>query len=346
MSKQSLQTKTFYGLAVVALMVLSGCDWCCKKKSCATSVSGASVPDSNDKSAVLLTIDGKPVVTESQFDAYYTQFLASNPRLQGMIHLLPNAKQEIFKGMVNEEVVMRWAELNNVESNADYQKELEQSVRMIRRALAAKQFEQTMVGKVSVSDSEMKEYYEAHKAAELVIAPGGVKAVGVEFATKAQAQAFLDKAKGSASAFKSAADAEKVKVREFSPINDFSFDIDKNVKDKVASLKTFPSTVLVEGADKKFWVVNAISKEDAKYRSFDEVRDAIKTVIEREKMAKIWMEKIEDLKKKYDVKEDTAFFENAPVIPAGQPAISQEDLAAFVEQQRAEAEAAAAEQGA
>ena len=64
MSKQSLQTKTFYGLAVVALMVLSGCDWCCKKKSCATSVSGASVPDSNDKSAVLLTIDGKPVVTE------------------------------------------------------------------------------------------------------------------------------------------------------------------------------------------------------------------------------------------------------------------------------------------
>ncbi len=344
MSKQSFKTKSFYGLAVAALMVLSGCDWCCKKKSCSTSsVSAASTPDANDKSTVLLTIGGKPVITETQFQAYYNQFLASNPRLQGMIQFLPNAKQEIFKGMANEEIVMHWAELSDVASNAEYQKELEQAIKMIKRGLAAKQFEQSVVGKVGVSEAEMKDYYEKHKNPELVVTPGGVKALGVEFGTRAQAQAFMDKAKGNAASFKSAADAEKLKVREFNAINDFSFDVDKNIKDKVVAVKTFPSVMVVESSDKKFWVVNAVSKEETKYRSFDEVREGLKAVIEREKMAKVWTEKIDELKKKYDVVEDMAFFENAPVVPAGQMPISQEDLAAFVEQQRAQAEA---EQGA
>lgn len=334
MSKQSFQTKSLYSLAIVSLMALSGCDWLGKKKTCASSC--VSTPDANDSSTVLLTIGGKPAITENQFSAYYDQFLASNPRLQGMIQFLPNAKQEIFKGMANEEIVMHWAEENNIATNAEYQKEFEQAVKMIRRGLAAKNFEQNVVGKVHVNEAEMKEYYEKHKNPELVVAPGGVKAIGVEFGSKAQAQAFFDKVKGNASNFKSAAESDKHKVREFAPINEFSFDVDKNVKDKVSATKSFPSVVLVEGTDKKFWVVDAISKEETKYRSFDEVRDGLKAVIEREKMAKIWTDKIDELKKKYDVTEDTAYFEKAAQVPAGQMPISQEDLAAFVEQQKAQ----------
>ncbi len=335
MSKQSFQTKSFYGFAVAALMVLSGCDMCCKKKSCSTSSScGSSMPDANDSSAVLLTIGGKPAITENQFSAYYDQFIASNPRLQGMIQFLPNAKQEIFKGMANEEIVMHWAEQNNVAATAEYQKELDQAVKMIKRGLAAKSFEQTVVGKVSVTEAEMKDYYEKHKNPELVTAPGGIKAFGVEFDTKAQAQAFI--AKVTPANFKSVADSEKHKVREFAPINEHSFDIDKNVKDKISAVKTFPSVMLVEASDKKCWVVDAVSKEETKYRSFDEVREGLKAVIEREKMAKVWTDKIDELKKQYDVSEDAAYFEKAAQVPAGQMPISQEDLAAFVEQQQAQ----------
>ncbi len=333
MSKQSFQTKSFYGLAVATLLVLSGCDMCCKKKSCSTSSCSSSTPDANDSSAVLLTIGGKPAITESQFDVYYDQFIASNPRLQGMIQFLPNARQEIFKGMANEEIVMHWAEENSVASDAEYQKELDQAIKMIKRGLAAKSFEKNVVGKVAVAEAEMKDYYEKHKNPELVVAPGGIKALGVEFDSKAQAQAFLTKV--TPTNFKSVADSEKHKVREFAPINEFSFDVDKNVKDKVSAIKAFPSVTLIEGSDKKFWVVNAVSKEEAKYRSFDEVREGLKSVIEREKMAKIWTDKIDELKKKYDVSEDAAYFEKAQM-PAGQMPISQEDLAAFVEQQKAQ----------
>jgi len=53
-------------------------------------------------------------------------------------------------------------------------------------------------------------------------------------------------------------------------------------------------------------------------------------------MAKIWTDKIDELKKQYDVSEDAAYFEKAAQMPAGQMPISQEDLAAFVEQQQAQ----------
>ncbi len=335
MSKQSFQTKSFYGFAVAALMVLSGCDMCCKKKSCSTSTSsGSSAPDANDSSSVLLKIGGKTAITENQFSEYYDQFILSNPRLQGMIQFLPNAKQEIFKGMASEEIVMHWAEQTNVASSAEYQKEFEQAVKMIKRRLAAKNFEETVVGKVAVTEAEMKDYYEKHKNPELVVTPGGIKALGIEFDSKAQAQAFLIKV--TPANFKSVADSEKQKVREFAPINEHSFDVDKNVKDKISAAKTFPSVMLVEASDKKYWVVDAVSKEETKYRSFDEVHEGLKAVIEREKMAKIWTDKIDELKKKYDVSEDTAYFEKAAQMPAGQAPISQEDLAAFVEQQQAQ----------
>ncbi len=334
-----MHVKSFYGTAVAALLLLSGCDvFKCKKKSC-TSTCGSSAT-SKDDSTVLLSIGGKPVITANQFDAYYNQFLAANPRLQGMIQFLPNARQEIFKGMANEEIVAYWAEQNNVCDTPDYQNELEQAIRMIKRGLAAKHFEQTMIGKVSVTEAEMKDYYEAHKNPELIVSPGGVKVLGVEFDSKDKAQAFLDKVKANPASFKHVADSDKQKVREFAPINSFSFDVDKNVKDKVSALKTFPSVVLVESTDKKFWVVDALSKEETKYRTFDEVREGLKSVIEREKMGKIWNEKIDDLRKKFDISENATFFEETkPQVSGGAMPLSQEELEKIVQQQAAAAPA-------
>ncbi len=337
MSTQVFQSKRFYGVAVAALMVLSGCG---EKKSASSNSAGSS---SADGATVLCTIAGKPVITAAQFEQYFNQFVAQNPRIQGMIQFFPNAKQEIFKTMANEEIVAYWAEQNNITQDAEYQRELEQAIQMVKRGLAAKNFQDKHIGKVSVSDSEMKDYYEAHKNPDLIVSPGGVKAVGVEFATKALAQAFLDKAKVNPKNFASVAAADKQKVREFAPINSFSFDVDKNVKDKVSDLKTFPSVILVQGADNKFWVVAALSKEETKYRTMDEVRDGIKSVIERDKLAKIWTDKLDDLRKKYDIVENAEFFEAAKP-EAGAMPLSQEDLASLAQQvtaQSAEAQVTA-----
>lgn len=331
MNSRTIQTKNFYTAAVASLLLLSGCDWCCKKKKCESNASGTA-SSGKDGNTVLLEIDGKPVITVDQFDEYYNQFLAANPRLQGMIQFLPNAKQEILNGMINEEIVVHWAKQNKIDKGAEYQAELKNALRMVERGLAAKNFEQTVVGKVSVTDDEVKKYYDQHKDPELVVSPGGVKAVGVEFETSVIAHAFLDKVRGKANNFKNIASENKFTVREFAPLNAMSFDVDKNVKEKIAAIKTFPSIIIVETTNKKFWVIAAISKDETKYRSLDEVRDGVKSAIEREKLAKIWTEKIGELKTKFNISEKKGHFDaEKPAMPTTSMPLSQEELASLAQ---------------
>ncbi len=325
------KVKSFYGVAVLALALLSGCDWCCKKKGCQKDASSSA--NMQDGKTVLLTIDGKSMITVDQFNDYYNQFLAANPRLQGMIQFLPNAKQEILNGMINEEIVVYWAKQNKVDQNAEYQAELKNAMRMVERGLAAKNFEQTMVGKVAVTDDEIKAYYDQHKDPELIVTPGGVKAMGVEFDSNLKATVFLDRVRGKANNFKALAAESKFTVRDFGPINAMSFDVDKNIQQQVSALKGFPSIIIVETANKKYWVVAALSKEETKYRSLDEVRDGVKAAIEREKLAKIWTDKINELKSKYSIVENKPNFESDKAeMPTTNMPLSQEELASLTSQ--------------
>lgn len=313
------------GLAVISLLLLPGCGILelikskmgssdTPKHTPTVSVSSAS-KFHDDDSKVLLSIDGKPVITEKAFDAYYEQFISTNPQLQAMIQFMPNAKKEIFNGMANERILIAWGEKNHIHDDAGYKKELEQAVRMIKTNLSAKRFEKDIIGKIDVSDKEMRDYYESHKDPELIVAPGGIKAEGKQFDTKEQAQAFFDKVKDDSKGFKAAA---RTGVKDFAPINKMSFDVDAAVKDKVLAVTSFPKVLMVEGSDKKYWVVSVIKKDEGQYRPFDEVKEGLKKMIEREKTMKIYAEKISGLKKEYKVTEDTSSLEQAGP-PAGLP---------------------------
>ncbi len=304
------------GLTLGTLLILPGCgilDMITGKSNSSGSSSSVSKAV-QDGTPVLLSVDGVPAITQKTFDEYFEQFVAANPRLQSMIQFMPNAKKEIFNGMVNERILLAWGEKNRIHENEDYQKELDQAMRMVKTGLAAKQFEKDLIGKVVVTDKEMQDYYDAHKDPELIVTQAGVKAVGVEFDSKEKAQAFFDKAKD-AKDFKAAAADQKVK--EFASINKQSFDVDKAVIEKVSAVTTFPKVIMVEAADKKFWVISAQSKQAAQYRSFDEIKDGLRQMIEREKAMKIYNDKIADLKKQYNVVEDTKSFDQA--MPAGMP---------------------------
>ncbi|MFT6765415.1 MAG: hypothetical protein ACJAZS_000292 [Alteromonas naphthalenivorans] len=302
------------GLALSTLLLLPGCrivELFKDKLGSEPSAAPVSVPSStssshSDDSKALLSIDGKSVITEASFDKYYEQFVSSNPQLQSMIQFMPNAKKEIFNGMANERILLVWGEKNNIHGDAEYKKELEQSVRMIKTNLAAKRFEKDLIGTIAVTDKEMRDYYESHKDPELIVSPGGIKAEGKEFDTKEKAQVLFDKVKDDAKGFKAAAGD---KVKDFAPINKMSFDVDNALKDKVMELTSFPKVIMVEAANKKYWVVAALKKEETQHRSFDEVKEGLKKMIEREKTMKIYTEKIGQLKKEYNVTENTSYFE-------------------------------------
>lgn len=314
------------GLTLSSLLILPGCAIFDYIKSnmgssgSSTTVSSASSETAsvNDGSPVLLSIDGKPVVTERSFEEYFTQFIEANPRLQSMIQFMPNAKKEIFNGMVNERILLAWGEKNGIHNDPNYQKELEQAVRMVKTGLAAKQFEKDLIGKVSVTEKEMKDYYNAHKDPELVVSPGGIKSQGAEFDSKEKAQSVLNKVQENPTQFASVVGASNVK--DFAPINSHSFDVDKAIKEKALSLKAeYPKAFMAETSDNKYWVVVLLSKEDTQYRSFDEVKEGLSNMLEREKAMKIYNEKIGDLKKKYNVVEDEKYFEQTGGMPAGMP---------------------------
>ena len=267
----------------------------------------------DDTSKVLLSIDGKTIITENEFDVYYEQFVSTNPQLQSMIQFMPNAKKEIFNGMANERILIAWGEKNNIHETNDYKKELDQAVRMIKTNLAAKSFEKDVIGTIEVSDKEMRSYYDAHKDPELIVAPGGIKAEGKQFDSKELAQSFFDKVKDDAKGFKAAAGKD---VKDFAPINKVSFDIDSAVKDRILAVTAFPKVLMVKASDGKYWVVAALKKEEGQYRSFDEVKEGLKKMIEREKTMKIYTDKISHLKKEYKVIEDISSLEQAGM-PAG-----------------------------
>lgn len=313
------------GLCVLSLLVLPGCSTLefIKSKMNASSASKTESPVASkkvdDDSTVLLSINGKPVMTEKSFDKRYQQFLSTNPQMQQMIQFMPNAKKEIFSGMANEQILIEWGEQNHIHKSNSYQQELEQAVRLVKTNLAAKQFEKDVIGTITVTDTEIKDYYDAHKNPELIVSPGGIKVEGKSFDSKEKAQDFFNKIKDEPKKFKAEAGKD---IKEFAPVNKMSFDIEAPLKDKVLALTDFPKALMVE-ADKKYWVVVALKKEEAQYRSLGEVKEAIEGMIKREKTMKIYTEKLAQLKKEYNVVENLAPLEQAA--PAGMPMMPQHE---------------------
>ena len=294
---KTVVTHNITRLAVVSLLVLPGCDLF--KSSSSANVDSSSMIASDDGSAVLVLIEGKPVVTQKMFDSHYDQLIAMNPQLQQFAAIMPNIKRNILDGLVHEKIVLWNAEKMGIHETEDYKNELAQAMRAAKVNFAAKNFEKQMVGPIEVTEDDVKQAYDARKDTELLISKGGISADGVEFSSKEKATAFLEKAKTSAKNIKAVAGTEKVK--EFAPISEFSFDIDEAVKSKVLGITKFPSVVMVESSDKKFWVIAATSKKESQYRSYDEVKEQLKPAVKNEKGMKAFMAKIEDLKTEYNV---------------------------------------------
>ena len=330
MKNNKIMKKTMFGLACISLMVLPGCgilDFIrSKMNNSSSAASSTKMSINNDSSKVLLTIGGETVITENSFNEYYNNFIASNPRLQSVIQFMPNAKKEIFSGMVNEKILLAWGMKNNIHTKDDYKKELETSLRMIKVQLAAKQFEKDLIGSVTITDAEMRTYYDGHKDPELVLSPGGITAEGKMFATKELAQTFYEEVKDNSNTFKTV--SPSVKIKKFDAVNNFSIDIDKKVKEDIVKVASFPSVIMTESSDHKYWVILASKKEEKTYRPFDEVKDGLKKMIEREKMMKIYSEKIEELKKQYNVIEDVSSFK-IDAAPVQMPSMPVQDNASM-----------------
>jgi len=299
--------------ALLSLGLLPGCDWLGSKTPAASTTGPVGPIAADDTSTVIVSIDGKPVVTEKRLAQVIDELVEMQPQYKVMLQMMDRKQieQNIVDGLVKQEIIDHDIEVKNLQDTPDYKAKMERVMKMARQMVNAEQFTKNI--KVNIGDSEVKAFYEKNKDVmpQLLLSRGGVHAVGVEFDNEADAQAFLTKAKAEFGGdLKKAADklAKADRFKDFKLVNAQSVGIDPTLRQKISAITKVPTTELVKLSKDKVWVVKATEKEDAKYRPLEQIKDDLKAFLEKEKLQERINEEIEKLHKTYKVEINADYF--------------------------------------
>lgn len=311
MIQSSANYKKLSLFALLSLGLLPGCDWLGSKKTAAPISNGSIAAD--DTSTVIVTIDGKPVITEKRLQQVIDELVEAQPQYKVMLQMMDRKQleQNIVDGLVKQEIIDHHVMVNNLDQSDDFKMKMERVLKLARQMVNAEQFTKNI--KVTIGDREVKEFYEKNKDVmpQLLISRGGVHAVAVEFDKEADAQAFLAKVKAEfGNDLKKAADklGKSGQFKDFKSINAQSVGIDPVLRAKITSYTKFPTLELVKVSKDKVWVVKATEKEDAKYRPLEQIKDDLKAFLEKEKLQERINEEIEKLQKTYNVQINEDYF--------------------------------------
>ncbi len=346
--QKNLRNNVAYVLTIGMLMFLPGCrfvDWMKEKfggspapTSEEVGAAGmAAVSTPADGSAVLVTIAGKPLITQSMLDAEKQKLIASNPQLQAMISLMDEKQlnRNLVDGMASREIIRKYVVDNKVDTSDKYRKDYEMVLQQVKDALNTRYFMDAFA--VSVADNEIKKFYDENKDAipNLLLSRGGVEAIALSFDTEKAAKDFEAKAKGLKNNVTQAAKEVGLteKVKDFKLVNEQSLGIDPELRDKIMDIKSVPSVSTLK-IGKEYWVVAANKKEAPKYRELDQVKDELKQLIEKEKTMKKFEEEVARLRNEYKIEIDETFFadrvDNAAAVQAAADEENPEDAAMAV----------------
>lgn len=313
----------FYVALLVPLTFLPGCgvsDWVKNKlggsKQADQSVDFANPLcniSSDDASEVLVTIKGQPAITINSFEQEFDSLLEDNPQLKSMLPFMPDARKNLLTGLTQQEVVDCYIYEQGINKQEDYQRDLARFERSMKRALNTKYF--AAKHPVTIEEADVRTYYDANKdkMQELVVSKGGVPACGVRFEKEADAKAFLAKAQGKS--VMEIAKAEKMsdKAKDFEIVHKHSTGMDTMLRFKILALEKTPTTEVIKVSDKEFWVVQAGAKEGPKYRAFEEVKEPLRQLVEREKTNEVLQKALEDLKQSMQVVINYDYFKQQDV---------------------------------
>jgi phosphorylcholine metabolism protein LicD len=302
-----MEKKLRLSLLLVIVLVLPSCaplDWLKKKFTGGDTRDFVSVEKGGTlKGETLVTMSGKTIITVESLEDDFNRIMKENPQVAAMAQLIPDIKLNFLRGLVSQAVVDEWVKEHKIDMSEEYRKDLKQMDEQVRRMLNTKYF--SLRHPVEISDAELKGFYEKNKdlMPDILVSRGGVETIGIEFDNEAAAQSFLDKVKGKGNDFVSIAEKEglKEKVQEFKLVHAQSVGVPRQIKEVVVTVKKFPTIDLVKVDNKTFWVVNAKSKENSKYRTYDEVKASLRPYVEKEKKMEIFDKEIEKLKTRYNV---------------------------------------------
>ena len=320
--KNSSSMRTHFFMMTIALLALPACsplDWFksgdSKVPESASNEPLTTAPTASLAEAptgdVLVTINGQPAITTQTFEKEFSTLVENNPQVKALLPLMPDLEDKFFEGLLNQQIVDRYISANKIDATKEYQQQLNEFIKQAKQVINEIFFTQQFPA--VATDTEVKKFYEENKASipELVVSYGGVNTMGVEFDSQDEAKAFLEKVKDKAAQFEKIAKESGLaaKFRDFKLINAQSVGLDPAIRNKVVTLKTFPTVEVVKGNDKKEWVCAALNQEKPKYHDFDKIKDQLMPVVQQEKQNKVKMEKLNELKKEYNIQVNKSYFD-------------------------------------
>ncbi|MBP6870042.1 peptidyl-prolyl cis-trans isomerase [Candidatus Babeliales bacterium] len=265
-----------------------------------------------NKSEVLLSIDGKPVLYVDEFEDQKMMAQQTNQQLNMILQMMPDAEYSmLFKSIEAGHLMKAWVVREGLDKEAKFVKQMEQYIEAIKLQMYMRLYEDAHP--INVTDHEAEAFYKAKRdqIPGLILTPAGVDVVYVNFATKAQAEAFAVKVKdGSEKHFKAAAKDASLKTESMIIGSDSA--VNDALKHVVLATTKFPAKEIVKIDDNSYWVVGMLKKQDAQYRTFDtpEVKQGITKMCKDEKREVELTKQIENLMTDFNVVENKAYFDN------------------------------------
>jgi len=309
------------GTAVFALAFFSGCkplfDFFRKKPEEKVEEVRKEVVETKKEEAmgpILLSIDGKSVLKESDFNKHLAQMLQMNPYFRGAgAESLPvPLKRKFFDELSKQEIILAWANKNNIASDPEFKKSYDDMKKLVKRSLLVQRFESKLFEDIEITDREIKEHFEKEKS-KFIKEPGGVLVSGIKFDDSEKATKFYDSVKNKASQFDEL--AKKDNEENFKAFGRISkeqqdlagSDVPAAVKEKVLSLTKFPAIEKIK-IGKNVWVIHASDKQDAKFFELDEVRPQLESMLKNNKFRDVLDARIKKLEGEFTIDRNYDYF--------------------------------------
>jgi hypothetical protein len=305
-------------LLISGLALLSGCDLFNKKAGCdSCEYKGADAKAGSGP--VLVSISGKPAITQGDFDEYWAEILKMEPQAEALIPLMPNIRGETFKQFLNEKLILHWIKQEKKDQDPEFKKKMDTLRKQIERAVAAQTFQEYILSKIDKSDAAVEAFYKENRDKNQVFQQppfakkaGGFKAVGVKFNDEKSAKDFLAKAEKAGANFNKLAGDAKKSVDNFGGqvVNAQSRNVDQAVKAKLAEVTAAPAVILVP-AGKVFWVVKATDRVNGEYANFADVKEPAKQAMLQARFPEVLTQELDKIRNDYKVDDAAAktFFE-------------------------------------
>ena len=294
-------------LALLSIVSLSGCVSLWKNKEVAQSEiedQTVMIPAEN----VLLTIDGKPVLTVEEYEQQLQEVAAQSPQLEMMLQMSPNVEYDlIFNQLKMAKLMNHWAHATGLTQSEEFKKDRARIQEMIDTQLCVQYYDKAHP--IVVTDEDIKAFYgaEKDKLPGLLVAPGGVKTEAVKFDNQDAAQAFYDVVKNVQGDLDAAAKDQKLSVSNF-VINETTFH-GKALKDFVMQLTSFPALNMIK-SDDAYWVVKAVEKIAPKYQDFEKVKEGLRNYVQQQRKDENMKAAAAKFEADYATVENKEYFEN------------------------------------